>query len=268
MDKDVKSPGAGRCPRCGMRLVANLPEALAYRLEVTTRPDPPALGGATTHVIYRVRHPHTGAVVKAFDVIHERVFHTFVISFDLADFAHEHPEPRPDGSFLLPVQFRRAVPYRVVADFFPTGSTPQFLTATVFPRQSRLPEVPRLSATPAGPRRAANLALELTTEPAEPVAGLETLLFFRLTPPADLVEPYLGAWGHLLIASDDLLDLAHEHPVYVDGVPPPDLRAPWPGRIQFNHIFARARTYRLWVQVKRAGVVNTVSFDVTVKALG
>lgn len=267
MDKDVKSLGAGKCPRCGMRLVANLPDPLTYRLELETRPDPPSAGEATTHLLYRVRHPQTGAIVKDFEIIHERLFHTFLISFDLADFAHEHPEPRADGSFLLPVKFRRAVPYRLVADFYPRAGTPQFLTATVFPRHATLPGVPALAASPAGPRQGANLAIELVTEPAEPIAGLETLLFFRLTPPDDL-EPYLGAWGHLLMASDDLVDLAHEHPLYVDGVPPTELRAPWPRRIQFNHIFARARTYRLWLQVKRAGVLNTVHFDVPVKTLG
>ncbi len=266
MDKDVKSQAAGKCPRCGMKLVANLPEPMAYRLEVETRPDPPTTGHDTTHLVYRVRHPQSGAVVKDFELIHERLFHSFLISFDLADFAHEHPELRPDGSFLLPVKFTRAVPYRVVADFYPRGGTPQFLTATVFPRHAVLAEPPRLAAR-SGTERGGNLSLELLTEPAEPIAGLETLLFFR-PKPADGLEPYLAAWGHLLVASDDLVDLAHEHPLYVDGVPPPELRAPWPQRIQFNHIFARARTYRLWVQVVRAGVVNTVRFDVPVKALG
>jgi len=267
MDKDVKSPAAGKCPRCGMRLVANLREPAAYRLELETRPDPPVAGNATTHLIYRVRHPQTDAVVKDFELIHERVLHSFLISFDLADFAHEHPEPRPDGSFLLPVKLARAVPYRVVADCYPRGATPQFLTATVFPRHATLPDVPVLKPWPGGRQQGGNLTVELVTEPAEPIAGLETLLFFRLTP-AEGMEPYLGAWGHVLMASDDLVDLTHEHPMYVDGVPPPELRSPWPQRIQFNHIFARARVYRLWLQVMRAGLVNTVRFDLAVKPLG
>jgi hypothetical protein len=34
--------------------------------------------------------------------------------------------------------------------------------------------------------------------------------------------------------------------------------------MQFNLIFPRVATYRIWVQVQRRGVVNTVAF--TVKA--
>ena len=69
------------------------------------------------------------------------------------------------------------------------------------------------------------------------------------------------------MASDDLVDLAHDHPLYVDGVPPPDLRAVSPGQVQFNLIFPRKRTYRVWVQFQRAGRVNTAAFTIPVKAL-
>ena len=37
--------------------------------------------------------------------------------------------------------------------------------------------------------------------------------------------------------------------------------------IQFNVIFPRAHTYRVWVQFQRLGVVNTAYFDVPVKDL-
>ena len=37
--------------------------------------------------------------------------------------------------------------------------------------------------------------------------------------------------------------------------------------IQFNLFFPRARTYRIWVQFQRKGVVNTASFTVPVSEL-
>ncbi len=61
----------------------------------------------------------------------------------------------------------------------------------------------------------------------------------------------------MLAASDDLIDLIHEHPFLADGG----------SQIQFNVIFPRARTYRMWVQFQRQGVVNTAHFDVPVSAL-
>jgi hypothetical protein len=82
-------------------------------------------------------------------------------------------------------------------------------------------------------------------------------LHFKITP-EDGIEKYLGAWGHMLAASDDLIDMIHQHPFIADGGP----------QIQFNMVFPRPRTYRVWAQFQRAGVVNTVHFDVPVKALG
>ena len=264
MDKDVKSPSAGKCPRCGMKLVANLPDPLEYLLELRVTPRAPVAGQPAT-LEFRVRHPKTGQLVREFELMHERLIHAFLISSDLTDFAHEHPKLRADGSFELAVTLNRRVPYRVVADFYPKGGTPQFLAKTIFPSGASLVPPPTLVAD-LSPKASANLTVELVTEPAQPIAGQETLLFFRVAPHAGL-EPYLGAWGHLLAASDDQVDVMHDHPLYVDGVPPPDLKAASPARIQFNLIFPRERIYRVWVQFQREGVVNTVGFNLPVKTL-
>src|SRR5262249_4652668 len=106
------------------------------------------------------------------------------------------------------------------------------------------------------PRRTENMEVELVTEPAQPLAGFKTLLFFRVKP-AEGLEQYLGAWGHMLTASDDLIDMIHTHPLLADGGP----------QIQFNVIFPRARAYRVWVQFQRKGVVNTAQFTIPVEEL-
>ena len=43
-------------------------------------------------------------------------------------------------------------------------------------------------------------------DPPPPLAGFKTLMFFHLEP-ADGMEKYLGAWAHMLAASDDTIDL-------------------------------------------------------------
>src|SRR5262249_16813743 len=105
-------------------------------------------------------------------------------------------------------------------------------------------------------KRAANMNVELVTEPAHPIAGMKTLMFFRVKP-ADGLEQYLGAWGHMLAVSDDLVDMIHNHPFLADGGP----------QIQFNMIFPRTRVYKVWVQFQRKGVVNTAAFNVPVYPL-
>ena len=99
-------------------------------------------------------------------------------------------------------------------------------------------------------------ARTLNMEPAAPIAGKKTMLFFRLKP-ADGLEQYIGAWAHLLAVSDDLIDTIHSHPFLADGS----------AEMQFNLFFPRPATYRLWVQFQRRGVVNTVAYTLPVKAL-
>ena len=106
------------------------------------------------------------------------------------------------------------------------------------------------------PQQGENLEAELTTDPPQPIAGKKTLLFFKLKPAAGL-EPYLGAWGHMLAVSNDLIDMIHTHPSIADGGP----------QVQFDIFFPREATYRIWVQFQRLGKVNTVVFTVPVSRL-
>src|SRR5687767_1725265 len=266
MDKDIRAKGPGKCPRCGMKLTASLPDPAEYSLRVTTlprvlRPGEPSL------LKLEVGHPDTGAPVTEYEIVHEKLFHLFLVSHDLSWFAHEHPQPGRPGTFLYPMKLPKPGAYRLAADFYPRGGTPQLLTRTIVTAGApadAIATVPKLHAD-LSPRQGRNLRVELAMEPPQPLAGQETLLFFKLSP--DDVEPYLGAWGHLLVASDDLIDLIHDHPLYVDGVDPPSLTKPWPTQVQFNLLFPRERNYRVWVQFQRRGVVNTLAFTVEVKAL-
>jgi hypothetical protein len=249
MDPEVRSKGPGRCPRCGMRLEAGLPDPLEYRVELETLPGRPS-AGRTTMLSFRVLDPRTGKPVVVFNEIHEKLFHLFVVSEDRTFFAHEHPERRADGSFQLPIVLPQAGMYRVLADFYPQGGTPQLIAKSLLVGAGPQITVP-------GPP--ANMAITLRPEPAQPIVGQRTMLFFDLSP-AEGLEPWLGAWGHLLMASEDLLDMVHVHPKweYQPEVAP---------TVQFNVIFPRPGKYRLWVQMQRKGLVNTKSFDVTARSL-
>jgi hypothetical protein len=267
MDKDVRSAGPGKCPRCGMKLTASLPEHLEYRMRLTTVPRL-LEAGRPALLKFAVAHPKSGEPVAKFETVHEKLFHLFLISQDLEWFAHVHPQPGRSGEFVLPVVLPKPGAYRLAADFYPTGGTPQLLPRTFVTGgapSDAIAAAPVLNKD-LSPKQGDNVRVELKTEPAQPLAGQETLLFFDLSPD-DGIEPFLGAWGHMLAASDDLIDLIHDHPLYVDGVEPPALTKPWPTRIQFNVLFPRERVYRVWVQFQRRGVVNTVSFTVPVKAL-
>lgn len=252
MDPDVRMDKPGFCPRCGMKLVLKVPERVEFALEVTQSPEL-LLPGKPVTLTFHVVDPRTGECVKKFEIVHEKLMHLFLVSENLEYFAHVHPVPQPDGSFVLTVTLPLAGMYRMLADYYPATSVPQLSLDTLF--VSGPEQKPHLTASLV-PSKAANLTATLKTDPPELIAGLQSRLLFTLDPYQGL-EPYLGAWGHMLAASEDLVDLLHLHPFLTQGS----------NLIQFNAIFPRPGLYRIWTQFQRMGVVNTVVFTVPVKSL-
>ena len=260
MDRDIRSKTPGVCPRCGMKLVPGIPEFREYPVAFSTEPQV-LKPGQTTRLRFQVGDPETRKPVRDFEVVHEKLYHLFVISQDLTFFVHEHPEMQPDGSFQIDLSFPKPGFYRVLSDFYPAAGTPQLVSsALLVPGDAFTMSTAKLEPDVA-PQRSKNLDVELVTEPRQPIAGMQTLLFFRLKP-KDGVEPYLGAMAHMLAASPDLIDLIHDHPVQVT-----DLASEEYLQIQFDVIFPRAGVHRVWVQFQRKGVVNTVGFNVPVDEL-
>ena len=252
MHPDVRSDKPGVCPRCGMTLVLFVPERIEYRLDFSQSPASlkPGIPGVLT---LQVLDPNTGATVNRFEVVHEKMMHVFLVSENLEYFAHLHPNPQPDGSFRLPVQLPLGGMYRLLADYYPTGSVPQLTLKTIFATGHSTPLQLRPSLAPC---EGENLTASLRLEPEQPLAGLETKLFITLEPATE-IQQYLRAWAHMLLASADLVDLLHLHPFLADGGPV----------MQFNVIFPRPGLHRLWIQFQRAGVINTVQFTITVQSL-
>jgi len=234
-----------------MKLVAAVPDPVEYHLDLFVTPRVPK-PGEQVHLKFEVHDPWKNNPVKKFNIVHEKLFHAFIVSEDLQVFVHDHPVWLNDA-FQYDMAFPKAGMYRVLGDFYPEGATPQLISKTVFVSGNPPPPAPLKQDYSA--KSGLNIKVELSLAPSQAVAGRNTQLRFNITP-GDGLEKYLGAWGHLLAASDDLIDMVHTHPFIADGSP----------QIQFDLTFPRARTYRVWVQFQRNGTVNTVHFDIPVKA--
>ena len=263
MHADVRADVAGRCPRCGMKLV--LAGALShdrYALEIRTEPKAPR-AGQPARLYLQVRDVDKKTVVQDFAEVHERIFHLFVVSDDLAEFDHIHPELGKKGSLEVDLTLRRAGRYQLYADFVPADGTPQLLARTVYtsghiddPASNR----PRLEPDTV-PKHAGGSLVELQLPPGPGLIAGESQAFrlhFRDgksgVPVTDL-EPYLGAPAHLLVVSSDLVDAAHSHPaVQFSSVNGPD--------VVFEAVFPRPGIYRMWVQFQRQGRVELAAFTV------
>lgn len=243
-----------------MKLIKGVAERVEYPVLLETAPRR-LVAGSRTRLTFRVQDPKTGKPVSAFELVHERLFHVFVISQDLSFFVHEHPVMRRDASFELELTLPKPGLYRVLTDFYPQVGTPQLIEKTLMvPGSGFKLDVARLQADTA-PQQGPNLKVELLTVPDHPIAGQKTIMLIQLTP-LEGIEPYLGAMGHMLAASWDLIDMVHTHPVQVNDRPDSGFK-----ELQFNLFYPRQGIYRAWIQFQRLGVVNTVGFNIPIAAL-
>ena len=94
------------------------------------------------------------------------------------------------------------------------------------------------------------------------------------------LQPYMGMAGHAMIVARDFSVFAHVHPTgsvpmaamaLIEGAGVVDhahhLGMTFAPRVQFPVVFPRAGDYRLFVQIKRNGTVQTAAFDLTVSEL-
>ena len=120
MDPDVHSDRAGKCRRCGMTLVTGVPEPVEFHVDVAAIPQSPQPGRPAV-LQYAVHDPWKNRPVPQFNLVHEKLFHTFVVSQDLEFFVHGHPSLVANGLFQFPLTFPKPGMYRVLGDFYPLG---------------------------------------------------------------------------------------------------------------------------------------------------
>ncbi len=252
MDKDIRKLEPGKCPRCGMTLVTSVPDPVEYHIDLET--DTPPTPGQPAHLTFNVTDPGKGHPVTRFSLVHERLYHAFVVSSDLEFFSHGHPQWN-GKAFTYGVTFPKPGMYRILSDFYPEASAPQLIASTVFVGDEA-PATPTALTKDYSAKQDRNFGAGLVTIPETPIVGMPTRLRFTVGP-TDGFEKYLGVWAHMLAASDDLIDLMHTHPTIANGG----------AEVEFNVVFPRAHGYRVWVQFQRQGVVNTMHFDVPVHQL-
>ena len=270
MHPDVVTRTPGTCPRCRMALVPSDPfDAREYIVETAARPSAP-VAGRPFRLRLTVREPTSRAVVRELVEVHEKRFHLFVISQDLALYQHVHPEQQPDGSHVIDVTLPRPGVYRLYSDFLPLGGTPQVVPGVLVTAGAD-PDLaaPLHLTTDTAPHVAGGMRVSLTLPPDGLVAGRDEKLRYHIEDAAtgeaisDL-EPYLAAFGHTLVLSGDTLHYVHAHPLEL--LPEPGQPVHGGPDLTFKALLPKAGRYRVWTQLKRRGVVSTVAFTVDVQS--
>src|SRR5438270_646694 len=216
---------------------------------------------------------------------HGHIMHLFIVSMpDMKSFWHLHPDQTQPGDFAQNLPIMPEGQYKLYADIVYHTGFPETQVATV-----NLPAI-------AGETMSGDDAGSFSLIPAEKVAQLpdgyrmvwerddkpfkaNQPYWFRFRvedkdgkPAADL-EPYMGMAGHAVFISTDGSIFAHVHPAGSVSMAAIALAEKGSGQhsmgvmddtgsaeVSFPYGFPKAGEYRIFVQVKRAGKVETAEF--------
>jgi hypothetical protein len=196
-----------------------------------------------------------GRAVTDYDEEHEKELHLIAVRRDFSGFQHVHPERAEDGTWSTTLDLTSGQ-WRVFADFKASGSDAITLGNDLAVRGDYQP------AEPTADTRTATVDGYTVTLDGDIVPGEEAELTLSVTregaPVTDL-EPYLGAYGHLVALRSGDLAYLHVHP---EGTPGDGRTEPGPDVVFFAEVPSPDRYY-LYLDFKHEGVVRTAAFAVT-----
>ncbi|MGP4103363.1 hypothetical protein [Nonomuraea sp. KM90] len=208
--------------------------------------------GEPTDFRFSVTGPDNKAVTD-YQVEHDKKLHLIVASRDLGTFRHVHPEMAPDGVWSVKLTLPSAGAYRVFADFAPTGGSALTLGADLVATGGYRPEaLPKQSRTAKVDGYTVSLDGELTPGQSSKL----TLKVSRDGKPVTDLQPYLGAYGHLVALRARDLAYLHVHP---DGEPGDGKTVAGP-EIVFYAEVPSTGDYRLFLDFQHEGKVRTADF--------
>ena len=261
----------------------------AFRVEFSSEPGQPQANQPTT-LSFTVKDGQ-GAVVKDLPIVHEKPMHLLIVSRDLAEFYHVHPEPSPDGSYRVQHTFPNGGDYKLYADFTPANAKQVVERIDIEVAGTERPKV-ALIADKKFEKSVEGLKVVMKPS-AEIRAGQDLTLDFAAYDattgkPATDLQNYLGELAHFVIISEDMVDFVHAHPMAkgesmdamaVDGDKKEkdhnadghahsgdskEANKPSAYEVSAHTAFPRAGLYKLWAQFQRGGKVISVPFVVNV----
>ncbi len=213
--------------------------------------------GRTEQLRFRVVDD-AGETVRAFDVEHEKRMHLIVARRDLTGFQHLHPVQAADGSWTTDIELDEPGSYRLFADFS-YGDEPYTLASDLrVDGDADLRPLPAPAAT-----SVSDGGYDVRLDAGRARAGREADLRFTIRKDGQTVhtEPYLGAGGHLVALREGDLAFLHVHPTeHGHGGEQPAAEGGHDDSIGFAATFPTTGRYRLFLQFKHEGRVQTVAF--------
>ncbi|MFC3960509.1 hypothetical protein [Nocardia jiangsuensis] len=221
-----------------------------YTLTPIEAPGTPDTSGTLR---FRITGPD-GAAVTRFATRHDEKLHLIVVRSDGTGYRHVHPVMDTAGLWSIDWSWAEPGSYRVFADFAPEGAEELVLSRAV-----EVAGAVALQPLPPPATVARVDGYEVTLTGDLSTAGSELRFAVRRdgVPVTDL-EPYLGAYAHLVALRAADLAYLHVHPEGEVGRTPPG------PEVAFHAEAPSAGDYRLYLDFKHGGRVHTAEFTASV----
>ena len=226
-----------------------------YTLALTTGTAP---AGPATPVAFEILGPD-GSAVTGYEREHDVDLHLVAVRRDLTGYQHVHPELGADGVWRAELALDPGS-WRLFADFTPTADGAARVLGADLAVAGNYE--PRPLPAPAAVAEVDGYTVVLSGELAPGQESELTLSVSRDGVPVTDLQPYLGAFGHLVALRDGDLAYLHVHPAEAPGG---TTAAPGP-HVRFVTTAPSAGTYRLFLDFKHGDVVRTAAFTVPVDA--
>lgn len=214
-----------------------------------------SLRSGRTPLTFRILGP-SGKPLTSYQRTHDRDLHLILVKRDLSGFQHVHPSRDKKGRWTVDVSLTPGT-WRVFADFKPQRSTEGLTLGSdlTVPGTMQLTPLPAPSATATIDGYTVSLKGKLT-----PGEGAKlTLTVAKGGRPVSDLQPYLGAYGHLVALRESDLAYLHVHP---DGEPGDGKTKAGP-QVAFHAAAPSRGSYRLYLDFKHGNVVRTAEFTVS-----
>ena len=254
MHPEVKGIEGYKCTKCGMNLQPiKKDEINALKVDISSKQGVLESGKP---VNFSISITDNGKNVPL-EVQHDMKMHLLVVNEELTWFDHIHPEEQTDSTYNVSETFPFAGKYLMFTDFKAVG-----LSGTVDKQEIEVKGTP------------GNQVAKLDSKYVSKVDGYTVSLLngedFKTNRPQDLkfaiekkgkkfqvadMQDYLGATAHIVMISQIDKDFLHIHPMS-------DKQYPIYAQTNIN----KPGIYRMWVQFKIDGKLQTADFTVNVAA--
>ncbi|MFD0362889.1 hypothetical protein ACFQZZ_15705 [Nocardia sp. GCM10030253] len=198
-----------------------------------------------------------GQVVTDYTSIHDKELHLIVAQRELTGFWHVHPERAADGTWSVRLNLPAAGAYRVFTDIAPRALGRTITLGADLAVAGDYAPLPTPEAARTFVVDGYEVALEGDLVPGE--GRLVTLTVRKDGEPVTDLQPYLAAFGHLVVLRAGDLAYVHVHP---NGEPGDGITPAGP-EITFHTVVPGPGTYRLFLDFKHGDTVRTAAFTLT-----